>query len=93
MPLPFQFDIPGTELSVLLEAGETTIFVGANGSGKTRLAATLELVAGVNAHRISAHRALTLDPSIPKISQEDSRQALRTGYTGPRIQESQIAGC
>lgn len=91
MPLPFQFDIPGAQLSVSLEAGETTIFVGANGSGKTRLAAALEQVAGISAHRIAAHRALTLDPSIPKISQEDSRQALRTGYTGSRLQESQLA--
>jgi ABC-type cobalamin/Fe3+-siderophores transport system ATPase subunit len=92
MPLPFQFDIPGAQLSVSLEAGETTIFVGANGSGKTRLAATLERVAGIGAHRISAHRALTLNPNIPKISQEDSRQVLRTGYNGQRLQENQIAG-
>ena len=91
MPLSFQFNIPGAELSVSLDAGETTIFVGANGSGKTRLAATLEQVAGINAHRISAHRALTLDPSIPKISQEDSRQALRSGYRGARLEEDQIA--
>lgn len=73
-----------------LEAGETTIFVGANGSGKTRLAATLEQIAGTSAHRIAAHRALTLNPGIPKISQEDSRQAVRTGYTGQRLQENQI---
>lgn len=94
MPLPFQFDIPGAELSVSLESSETTIFVGADGSGKTRLAATLEQVAGTSAHRIAAHRALTLDPSIPKIGQENSRQALRTGYTntGHRLEENQIVG-
>ena len=92
MPLPFHFEIPDAQLSVSLEAGETTIFVGANGSGKTRLAATLEQVAGTSAHRIAAHRALTLDPSVPKISQEDSRQILRSGYTsrGDRLQENQI---
>ena len=93
MPLPFQFDIPDAELSVTLEAGETTIFVGANGSGKTRLAAKLEEVAGIMAHRISAHRALTLDPNVPKISQEDSRQVLRAGWVNPgqRADENQIA--
>lgn len=93
MTLPFKFDIPGAQLSVMLEAGETTIFVGANGSGKTRLAAYLEELAGAGAHRISAHRALTLNPGIPKISQEDSRLALRTGlfHVGQHIEESQIA--
>jgi len=93
MPLPFHFEIPGAGLSVSLEAGETTIFVGANGSGKTRLAATLEQAAGTSAHRIGAHRALTLDPGVPKISQEDSRQALRSGFIskGQYLNEHQIA--
>lgn len=93
MSLPFHFEIPGAQLSVKLEAGETTIFVGANGSGKTRLAARLEELAGSDAHRIAAHRALILDPSVPKISQEDSRQTLRSGYQGrgQRFPEDQIA--
>ena len=92
MSLPFRFDVPGAQLSVQLEAGETTIFVGANGSGKTRLAAKLEELAGTSAHRIAAHRALTLDPGVPKISQEDSRQTLRSGYQvrGQRFQDALI---
>ncbi len=94
MPLPFNFVIPGESLSVSFKAGETTIFVGANGSGKTRLAASLEELAGTGAHRISAHRALTLDPTVPKISQDDSRQALRSGFPArtQRLAEAQISG-
>lgn len=84
MGLPFQFQIPGTELSVSLGAGETTIFVGANGSGKTRLAAMLERIAGAGAHRIAAHRALSLDPNVAKISEKASRQLLSFGYSGDR---------
>ncbi len=81
MPLPFEFAVPGSPVSITLAAGETTIFVGANGSGKTRLAAALEELGGAEAHRIAAHRALTLDPGVPKISQRDSRQLLRTGIS------------
>jgi len=91
MSLPFEFTIPGTTQSVLLQAGVTTIFVGANGSGKSRLAATIEEAAGTKAHRIGAHRALSLNPNVPKISQEISRQTLRTGYTGDQLlQDEQI---
>lgn len=67
---PHQFDIePGTSL----------IFVGANGGGKTRLAVKIESDLGDSAHRISAHRALTLNPSVAKISQRVALMGLRTG--------------
>ena len=93
MPLPFHFDVPGANISISLEAGETTVFVGANGSGKTRLATALEDAAGIFAHRIAAHRALTLDLDVPKLSQDESRELLRSGYStsGKRLNEGQIA--
>ena len=47
---------------LLLETGKTTIIIGANGSGKTRLAVYLEEQLGERAHRIAAHRALNLNP-------------------------------
>lgn len=65
---------------IQVEAGSSIIFVGANGSGKTRLAKHIEDTLGFNSHRISAHRALTLNPSVPKISEKHALLGLRTGY-------------
>ncbi len=65
------------EISVSL--GTTTTFCGANGSGKTRLAVHVEQQLGLAAHRVSAHRALSLNPSVPKISEREALSGLRTG--------------
>ncbi|WP_271169820.1 AAA family ATPase [Hansschlegelia plantiphila] len=62
----------------------STIIVGANGSGKTRLAMECERQAGATAHRISAQRMLALDPSIEKISEQTARNQLRYGYNDPQ---------
>lgn len=87
MPLPLDLHIPSANFSFKLSAGETTIFVGANGSGKTRLASWLEEQAGVDAHRISAHRALTLNPSVVKVSEGQSRFRLLSGIDTPEIHQ------
>lgn len=55
-----------SNLELTLKAGKTTIIIGANGSGKTRLAVYLEEQLGEKAHRIAAHRALSLNPNIEK---------------------------
>ena len=55
------------------------MFVGANGGGKTRLAVHIESELRLNAHRISAHRALALNPGIAKINEQDALSGLRTG--------------
>ena len=79
--MPFNFLIPGqndpTEVSV--EPGSSVVFVGVNGGGKTRLAALIETNLALNAHRISAHRALTLNPDVHKISERSALSGLRTG--------------
>jgi ABC-type dipeptide/oligopeptide/nickel transport system ATPase component len=62
----------------------STIIVGANGSGKTRLAVECERQAGDTAHRISAQRMLALDPSIEKISEQAARSQLRYGNADPQ---------
>ncbi len=62
-----------------LSPGSSLIFVGANGSGKTRLAVQIEQDLHLQAHRISAHRALTLNPDVEKISEEKALSGLRTG--------------
>ena len=68
-----------------LEAGKTTIIIGANGSGKTRLAVYLEDKLGEKAHRIAAHRALNLNPSVDKIPEKKARQYLSYGTSGNGI--------
>ncbi len=79
--MPFQFPIPSQngEIPISIEPGSSVVFVGANGGGKTRLAVHIENTFNLNAHRISAHRALTLNPSIAKISEELALYGLRTG--------------
>ncbi|MBO7380651.1 MAG: AAA family ATPase, partial [Neisseriaceae bacterium] len=62
---------------LLFHAGKTTIIVGANGTGKTRLAAYVEKQLGEKAHRIAAHRALTLNPNVPKIPEEHANIKLK----------------
>ena len=62
-----------------LEAGKTTIIIGANGSGKTRLAVYLEEQLEEKAHRIAAHRALNLNPDVNKISELKAKMNLIYG--------------
>lgn len=79
--MTFTFQIP-TELgptTVTFEPGSGVVFVGANGAGKTRLAVQIEKSLGENAHRIGAHRALTLNLEVPKISEEAALRGLRFG--------------
>jgi ABC-type branched-subunit amino acid transport system ATPase component len=63
-----------------IDTGSSVIFVGANGSGKTRLSTEIEKNLQSKAHRISAHRALNLNPNVPKISESSALFGLRTGY-------------
>jgi energy-coupling factor transporter ATP-binding protein EcfA2 len=80
--LPFTFQIPNSDQQtpIAIELGSSVIFVGANGSGKTRLAVFIEDAAGIDAHRISAHRALRLDPAVPKIRGIEALRKLRLGW-------------
>ena len=68
-----------SNLELTLKAGKTTIIIGANGSGKTRLAVYLEDKLGEKAHRIAAHRALNLNPNIEKIPEVKAKQGLFYG--------------
>jgi energy-coupling factor transporter ATP-binding protein EcfA2 len=82
MPAPFNFKIPTPSGPQVFElkGGTSLLFVGANGCGKTRLAVHIESSLGIKAHRISAHRALNLNPSVPKINEKDALMGLRTGH-------------
>ena len=82
--MPGEFSIPGVDrnASFPVTGGSTTTFCGANGSGKTRLAVHIEQQLGLAAHRISAHRALSLNPRVPKIPETEALSGLRTGHQG-----------
>ncbi|WP_272524264.1 MULTISPECIES: AAA family ATPase [unclassified Providencia] len=80
--MSFTINIPthnGSE-KIVIEAGSSIIFVGANGSGKTRLSIIIENDLELKAHRISAHRALSLNPGVKKISESSALAGLRIGY-------------
>ena len=70
--MTFSIPIPGPEIQVNIsvEPGSSVVFVGASGGGKTRLATYIEALFGIQAHRISAHRALTLNPGVAKINEK-----------------------
>lgn len=68
-----------SNLELTLEAGKTTIIIGANGSDKTRLAVYLEEQLGEKAHRIAAHRALNLNPDVNKIPESKAKKYLTYG--------------
>ena len=83
--MPFPFSIPRSSpsdpLLINIEPGSSVIFVGANGGGKTRLAVHIENSLRTAAHRISAHRALTLNPTVAKIDEKSALRGLKFGYT------------
>ncbi len=80
--MTFTLAIPTSDapFNITLENGTSTVFVGANGSGKSRLAIHIENTIGESAHRISAHRALTLNPDVPKISEAQALKGLKFGF-------------
>jgi ABC-type uncharacterized transport system ATPase subunit len=82
--MTISFSVPTSNggLSVSVDAGTTAYFIGANGGGKTRLAAQIETQLGVMCHRISAHRALNMNPEVAKISEDAALRGLRFGYAG-----------
>ncbi len=80
--MTFNFQIPGPahRTPIAVDPGSSMVFVGANGSGKTRLAVFIEESVGEGAHRISAHRALNLNPAVPKIRGAEALRKLRYGW-------------
>lgn len=81
--MQFEFTIPTANeaTTVTLMSGSSAVFVGANGGGKTRLAVHIETTIAANAHRISAHRSLIMNPKVAKISEMEALGGLRYGAT------------
>lgn len=91
--MTFNISIPtqGEALSVEFDPGETVIFVGANGGGKTRLTVHIEDNLKDAAHRVSAHRALLMNPEVQKISERQALSGLRFGYTGNARRDADVS--
>src|SRR5215210_2491184 len=85
MTFVFSVPTPSGPKDFRVEAGTSLFFVGANGGGKTRLAVKIEEDLAGNAHRISAHRALSLNPEVPKVSERAALRGLRYGHEGDTI--------
>lgn len=89
MEVTFNINVPVLdgleEIEIEIESGSSVIFVGANGAGKTRLATHIEKTLNEKAHRISGHRALSLNPGVQKINGDEALQTLRVGYSGNNV--------
>ena len=79
MSFEISIPTPNGQHPIKIKLGSSVIFVGANGGGKTRLAVHIEMNFESNTHRISGHRALVLNPTVPKIAEEDALSKLRAG--------------
>ncbi len=84
MALQCSIDIATISGSVTLQfcSGSSIVFMGGNGSGKTRLGVLLDRELpkrGVEVHRIAAHRSLALNPTVVPPSYEIATQRLLYG--------------
>lgn len=54
------------DMPLTLEAGKSTVFIGANGAGKTRLGVMIEsrFQGQAEVHRIAAHRSLQMNTAV-----------------------------
>jgi AAA domain, putative AbiEii toxin, Type IV TA system/Protein of unknown function (DUF4435) len=86
--MTFSFSVPGPKgnTDFHVQHGTSLLFVGANGGGKTRLAVKIEEELQDRAHRISAHRALSLNPRVTKIDANSAIRGLRYGHADPQWQ-------
>jgi energy-coupling factor transporter ATP-binding protein EcfA2 len=70
------------DIALTLEAGKSTVFIGANGAGKTRLGVMIEdrFQGQAEVHRIAAHRSLQMNTAVQPPSLDRALNQLRYGY-------------
>jgi hypothetical protein len=80
------FDLPpkkkGTP-NIRFEGVRSMVIVGANGSGKSRMGARIEQMAGAIAHRLTAQRALSIPSHIQPKTYEQAESTLLYGNYVP----------
>jgi energy-coupling factor transporter ATP-binding protein EcfA2 len=83
--------IPPATDSFELKDVSSVVIVGANGSGKSRLGAWIDGLIGkeIVVHRISAQRALIINPYISAMSMEQASRRLLIGTDNPQHKYSQ----
>jgi hypothetical protein len=77
--------------NVRFEDVRSMVIVGANGSGKSRMGAKIEQMAGANAHRLSAQRALTIPAYVQPRAYEQAECTLLYGNYDPGQKPEQRA--
>lgn len=65
-----------------LSPGTSTVIVGANGAGKTRLGVQIDAAHETIAHRISAQRHISMVPNVQLGDYESSINTLHYGHAG-----------
>lgn len=73
--------IDGTHVELTFESGGSTVIVGANGSGKTRLATYIERSIA-NTHRIPAQRSIQMNDEVTVAAYERALNELQFGHAG-----------
>jgi len=89
----FNYSIPllsGDKLTLTFKSGTSVVFVGANGSGKSRLGVHFEINTSnyvTKTHRVSAQRALTIPSNVRVTHLEEAERELWYGAkdTGSKI--------
>jgi hypothetical protein len=75
---------PNGAFPLALATGRSTIFIGANGAGKTRLGVYVEQQIQSSAvRRIAAHRSLAMSDRLQSISLDRALHALQEGHPDP----------
>jgi len=90
--MDFVYSIPligGGTKGLTLSSGSSAVFVGANGSGKSRLGSFLELKTQHTdkTHRVGAQRALQIPSHIPMADPTKAQHALRYGHDTSKNKE------
>lgn len=70
---------PTGSVALQFEQGQSIVFLGANGGGKTRLGVHLDIELTTKSHRIAAQRALQFSRSVPLIDFETALETLQFG--------------
>ena len=62
-PITLALPVQSGSFEIQITREESIVFIGPNGTGKSRLGALLDRKYASSVHRISAHRALAYGPS------------------------------